>query len=117
MNVISCAVDDQCGCLHFADDASEVSKQVRAELSFNKRTPSLGAENQMQQDVARGMRHTSFAPAGASPSRPLSHGLRRGLHSYAALRLAHHDTDKGEQAVTTVTSIVVDLLWYDVPCI
>ena len=67
MNVISCAVDDQCGCLHFADDASEVGKQIRAELSFNERTPSLGAENQMQQDVARCMRQASFAPAGASP--------------------------------------------------
>jgi hypothetical protein len=32
-------------------------------------------------------------------------------------RLPHHHTDEGEQAVTTVTSIVADLLRYDMPCV
>jgi hypothetical protein len=31
----------------------------------------------------------SFAPLGLAHSRSTSHGLRRGLHSYAASRLKH----------------------------
>ena len=67
MNVISCAVDDQCGCMDFADDASEVGKQISAKIWLDQRTPPLGAEDQMQQNIAGRMRQASFAPAGASP--------------------------------------------------
>jgi hypothetical protein len=67
MNVISCTVDDQ-GCSpNFTDDASEVGKQIRPKIWLDQGTPSLGAENKMQQNVTRCMRQASFAPAGASP--------------------------------------------------
>ncbi len=42
-------------------------------------------------------------------------GLRRGLHSCAAIAAPHHHSNQGEQAVTSVTSIVVDLLRYEMP--
>src|SRR5580704_8299518 len=67
MNVISCAVDDQCSCMNFADDASEVGKQISAKIRLDQRTPPSGAEDQMQQNIAGCVRQASFAPAGASP--------------------------------------------------
>jgi len=67
MNMIGGAVNDQRRSLHFADDASEVSKQIFTKLWLNHGTPPLGAEDQMQQNIARSMRQAPFAPAGASP--------------------------------------------------
>jgi len=67
MNVISRAVDDQCGCMNFADDASEVGKQIVTKLWLNQGTPPLGAEDHMQQNIARSMGQAPFAPHGASP--------------------------------------------------
>jgi len=118
MSVISCAVDDQCGCLHFADDAPEVGKQISSKIWLDQRAPPLGAENQMQQNVAGGMRQASFDPAGASPlffRFPTACAV--GCILAPLSRLSHHHSCEGSQAVTSVTLIVVDLLWYDVPCI
>ena len=67
MNVISRAVDDQCGGMDFADDSSEVGKQISSKIWLDQRTPPSGAEDQMQQNIAGCMRQASFAPAGASP--------------------------------------------------
>ena len=67
MNVVSCTVDDQCSCMNFADDASEVGKQISSKIRLDQRTPPLGAEDQMQQNIAGCVRQASFAPAGASP--------------------------------------------------
>jgi hypothetical protein len=67
MNVVSCTVDDQRCSLNFADDASEVGKQISSKIWLDQRTPPSGAEDQMQQNIAGCMRQASFAPAGASP--------------------------------------------------
>src|SRR5579862_866347 len=53
--------------MDFADDASEVGKQIRAKIWRDQRAPPLGAEDHMQQNIAGCMRQASFAPAGASP--------------------------------------------------
>jgi len=66
MNVIGGAVDDQCGSPCFADDASEVGKEIVAELRLDERTAALGAENQMQQDVGRRVGQ-SLSPRWGSP--------------------------------------------------
>ena len=39
------------------------------------------------QAIGKGFRICSFAPSGLGPLPANTHGLRRGLHSYAALRL------------------------------
>jgi hypothetical protein len=60
------------------------------------------------------MRQASFAPAGASPfavNPPTACAV--GCILAPLSRLPHHHTDEDEQAVTTVTSIVVDLPRYD----
>ena len=116
MNVISCAVADQCGCVDFADDASEVGKQISAKIWLNQRAPPSGAEDQMQQNIAGCMRQASFAPAGGFSFRcypPTACAV--GCILAPLSRLPHHHTDEGEQAVTTVTSIVADLLRCDMP--
>jgi hypothetical protein len=66
VNVIGGAVDDQGGSAHFADDASEIGKQIWAELRLDQRTPALCAENHMQQNVGRCMRQ-SLSPRWGSP--------------------------------------------------
>jgi hypothetical protein len=115
MNVISCTVDDQRCSPNFTDDASEVGKQIRSKIWLDQGTPSLGAEDQMQQNIAGCMGQASFAPARGFSLRcypPTACAV--GCILAPLSRLPHHHTDEGEQAVTTVTSIVVDLLWYDV---
>ena len=93
--------------MDFADDGSEVGKQISAKIWLDQRAPPLGAEDHMQQNIAGCMRQAILLPLpGLLPSLSPTHGLRRGLHSCAALRLPHHHTDEGEQAVTSVTSIV-----------
>ena len=67
MNVISGTVDDQRRSASFTDDAPEVGKEISAEIWLDQRTPALGAEDQMQQNIAGCMGQASFAPAGASP--------------------------------------------------
>jgi hypothetical protein len=61
MNVISHAVDDQRCSLNFTDDASEVGKQTSAKIWLDQRPPPLGAEDQMQQNIAGCMRQV-FRP-------------------------------------------------------
>jgi hypothetical protein len=78
----------------------------------------LGAEDQMQQNIAGCMRQASFAPARGFSLRcypPTACAV--GCILAPLSRLPHHHTDEGKQAVTTVTSIVVDLLWHDVPSV
>ena len=60
------AVDDQGGSAYFADDASEVVKQILAELWLDEWTPALCAENHMQQNVGRCMRQ-NLSPRWGSP--------------------------------------------------
>jgi hypothetical protein len=90
VNVIGGAVDDKCGSAHFADDASEVGKQIVAELWLDERTPALCAENHMQQDVGRCMRQ-SLSPRWGCPFlvadprlTPWAAFLRRFAASYVA---------------------------------
>src|SRR5579872_4789705 len=118
MNVVSCTVDDQRGCPNFTDDASEVGKQISAKIWLDQGTPPLGAEDQMQQNIAGCMRQASFAPARGFSLRcypPTACAV--GCILAPLSRLSHHHADEGEQAVTTVTSIVADLLWSDVPSV
>lgn len=63
VNVVRCAVDDECGPIHFAHDAAEIGVEVVAEFGFDQRAAGVGAEDEMQKDVARCVRH------GLSPLR------------------------------------------------
>jgi hypothetical protein len=53
---------------------------------FDQRVAFASAEDKMEKDVAARMRHCLPPLQGWSRSGP-THGLRRGLHSFAALRL------------------------------
>jgi hypothetical protein len=56
MHAIGSPIDDQRRSLHLTDNASEVGKQIRTERWLDESTPALCAEDEMQQNVAGGMR-------------------------------------------------------------
>jgi hypothetical protein len=88
VNMICRAVDNESGSVHFPDDAPEVREQISAEVSFDQRAPTPRREDKMQQDIAQSVGHVSSAPPGlVRPVLAAPHGLRRGLHSFAASRL------------------------------
>jgi len=64
MNVIGGAVDDDRRGLHSADDASQVGEQIVTEPRRNQSPSLLGAEDQVNNDVAGSVCHFSFAPLG-----------------------------------------------------
>src|SRR5579864_2163829 len=88
MNVIGRTVDVQRRTVHFANDTAEISEKIAAKVGLDQRAPALRGEDQMQQNIAGCMGHFSCAPPGLNSLlwRP-THGLRRGLHSFAASRL------------------------------
>src|ERR1700758_1099070 len=92
VNVVRSAIDDQRRTVHFANDTAEISEKIAAKVGLDQRAPALRGEDQMQQNIAGCMGHFSCAPPGLnsllwSPT----HGLRRGLHSFAASRLVFDD--------------------------
>jgi hypothetical protein len=88
VHVIRCAVDDKGRAAHLANDATEVRKKIASDLSGDERLAILCAEDQVKDKIASSMRHVSFAPSELISSLGfVSHGFRRGLHSYAASRL------------------------------
>src|SRR5437763_1093619 len=58
------AIDDQRGPIHFADNAAEVGEQVGADFRCDQGCTLFCGENQMDNDVAAGLRHVSFALSG-----------------------------------------------------
>ena len=81
------SVDDKRGRPHFVNDPTQISEKINRKLRCDQRPPFLGAEDQMNYDVARGLRHYFFRPGRGLIEFPHSQGLRPGLHSSAALRL------------------------------
>ena len=66
MNVIGGPVDDESRSTHLANDAAEIGEEVGTEFGFDQRAALVGAEDDVQQDIAAGVRHF-FAPSGAWP--------------------------------------------------
>jgi hypothetical protein len=62
--MVCCSVNDDGRPTHFANDAADVTKQVFADFRFNHWLSLSGAENEMNQDIRRRMRHVSYAPLG-----------------------------------------------------
>src|SRR5438132_9360763 len=88
VDVIGGAADDQRGPVHLSNNATEIGEQFRSKFRFDQRVAFASAEDKMEKDVAARMRHLSSAPPGlALCRRGPAHGLRRGLHSFAASRL------------------------------
>ena len=74
VHVVRGAVNDQRRSVHFADDAANISEQVRAEVRFDQRSSAVCRENDVKHDVARCVGHFSFAPSRLT---------RRGFYSRA----------------------------------
>ena len=114
MNVIRCTVNNQRCSLNFTDDASEVGKQISAKLWLDQRPTSLGAEDQMQQNIAKCMRQVFRPCRGFSlRSRPPT-ACAVGCILVPLPRLVHHHSCGCSQSVMTVTLISamsIDLLW------
>jgi hypothetical protein len=64
VNMVGDAVDDQRRGTHFADNAAEVGEQVGLYFRCDKKCTLFRGENQMDDDVAAGLGHVSFALSG-----------------------------------------------------
>ncbi len=93
VDVIGRAVDDGRGAVHFTDNAAQVGEQIVADFGSDERAAIFGAEYQVNEEIAGGMRQDSFAPSELGFYSASSHGLRRGLHSSAASRLERGATE------------------------
>jgi len=51
VDVIRFAVDDQRGPVHHADNPAEVGEKIIAEFGFDQRSPPVGREDEMQQNI------------------------------------------------------------------
>jgi len=57
VNVIGGPVDDESRSTHLANDAAEIGEEVGTEFGFDQRAALVGAEDDVQQDIAAGVRH------------------------------------------------------------
>ena len=85
--VVRLAVNDQRRCIHLADDPAKVGEEVVPKFRFDQTAPLVRREDEMQQDVSRGMRHALSPLRGFLISALCTHALRRGLDSSAAPHL------------------------------
>jgi hypothetical protein len=69
MHVISRAVNNQRGTAHLANNASEISEEIGADFGSYERLSTLGAEDQVNHEIASGMSQSSFAPSELDISR------------------------------------------------
>jgi hypothetical protein len=85
--MVVCSSDCQRISVQAAHNSTQVRKYFRLNFRRDCRPTLLGAENYVNQEIAVGVGH-NFRPAGALGSHSwASHGLRRGLHFFAAPRL------------------------------
>ena len=64
MNMIGHAVDNDRRATHFADNAAKVGEYIIADVRRDERQPLFGREDQVDNDVAAGLGHGSFALSG-----------------------------------------------------
>lgn len=87
MHVIGRSVDQNDVAAKLANDATHVGKQARLQFRIQQRSTVFGAENDVRQQVGEGVGHVFFRPSGAWFVLRFTHGLRRGLNSFAAPQL------------------------------
>ena len=64
MHVIAGAVNDQGCAAQFPDDAAQIREKSGTNVWTDQRLAQLGAEDQVNNDIAAGLRHFSFALSG-----------------------------------------------------
>ena len=64
VNVIGGSIDDQRRSLHLPNGSPKIRKQFVPKFRLDDQTSSLRREDEMKQNVARCVRHVSFAPPG-----------------------------------------------------
>src|SRR5208283_1492911 len=63
VHMVGGAIDDERGATNFANDAAEVGEQIGANFRSDERLAILGAEDQVEDEIAGGMGQVSFAPS------------------------------------------------------
>jgi hypothetical protein len=63
VHVIGRTVNDKCGAVHLADDASEVGEEIGTDFRGYYRPAAFRAEDQVNNEIANGMSQSSFAPS------------------------------------------------------
>src|ERR1700758_5209194 len=86
VNVVRSGIDDQRRTVHFADDAAKIDRRKKPGLMRGRRPC---AEKIKWNKILPDVWDIFFRPSGASVIflGASTHGLRRGLHSFAASRL------------------------------
>ena len=68
MDVIGHAVDDESGASHLTNDSTQVREQIVTDFGGDEGPAILGAEDQVDDEIARSMRQVSFAPSELAAS-------------------------------------------------
>jgi len=63
VNVICHAADDEGCSAGFADDATKIREKIIADFASYQRSASLGTEDEVNDEIAGGLGHVSFAPS------------------------------------------------------
>jgi len=79
VNVVGGAVDDERRGMQFADDPSKVGEKVGTNVRTYQREAGFGAEDQVEDNIAKRMRQFLSPLRGLPPFHTPTHGLRRGL--------------------------------------